>query len=39
MKNVLYKFIASTRTKPQRVDLGISEDEWKEWYYNHTKSF
>ena len=39
MKNVLYKCIASTPTKPQRVYIGISEDEWKKRYYNHTKSF
>ena len=39
MKNVLYKSMASTPTKPQRVYIGISEDEWKKRYYNHTKSF
>ena len=39
MKNALYTCIASTPTKPQRVSIGISEDEWKKWYYNHTKSF
>ena len=27
MKNVLYKCIAATPTKPQRVYIGISEDE------------
>ena len=26
-------------TRPQRVYIGISEDEWKKRYYNHTKSF
>ena len=27
-------------TKPQQVYLGISEDDWKKWYYyNHRKSF
>ena len=39
MKNVPYKCIASTPTKPRRVYIGISEDEWKKWYYNHTKLF
>ena len=39
MKNILYKRIASTPTKTQRVYIGISEDEWKKRYYNHTKSF
>ena len=29
MKNILWKCIASTPTKPQRVYVGISEDEWK----------
>ena len=37
VKNVLYKCIALTPTKPQRVYIGISEDELKKWYYNHTK--
>ena len=35
MKNALYKCIASTPTKPQRIYLGKSEDEWKKRYYNH----
>ena len=39
MKNVLYKCIASTPEKPQRLYIGISEDEWKKRHYNHTKSF
>ena len=39
MKNTLYKCTASTPTKPQRVYIGISEDEWKKRYYNHTESF
>ena len=39
MKNILYKSIASTPTKPQQVYIGISEDEWKKRYCNHTKSF
>ena len=38
-KNVLYKCTASTPTKPERVYIGISEDEWKKRYQNHTKSF
>ena len=40
MKNVLYKCIASTPTKPQRAYIWMwMEDEWKRRYYNHTKSF
>ena len=39
MKNALYECIASTPTKPQRVYIDISEDEWKKRYYNHTKLF
>ena len=37
-RNVLYKYIASTPTKTHPTDIGISEDEWKKWYYNHMKS-
>ena len=28
MKNVHYKCVASSPTKPQRVYISISEDEW-----------
>ena len=39
MESVLYKCIASTPTKPQQAYIGISENEWKKRYYNHSKSF
>ena len=32
MKNALYKCRASTPTRPERVYIGISEDEWKKRY-------
>ena len=37
MKNILYKCIASTATKPQQNYIGISKNEWKKQYYNHRK--
>ena len=39
MRNILYKWITSKPTKPQRVYMDILEDEWKRRYYNCTKSF
>ena len=39
IKNILYKCRAATPTKPQRLYIGIAEDEWIKRYYNHTKSF
>ena len=30
--------MASTPTKPQRVHINISQDEWRKRYYNQTKS-
>ena len=33
------KRIVSTPNRAQRVYIGLSEDEWKKRYYNHSKSF
>ena len=37
--NKVYKCIALLPTKPDKSYAGLSEDEWKKRYYNHTKSF
>ena len=34
--NTVYKCIASVPTKPDKSYIGLSEDEWKKPYYNHT---
>lgn len=40
-KNVIYKCPVSPRTTTtkQQAYLGLAEGEWKQQYYNHTKSF
>ena len=39
IKNVLFKCIVSTPNRAQRVYMGLSENEWKKRFYNHSKSF
>ena len=38
-QNVIYKCVVSAINHPNKVYIGLSEDEWKKRYYNHTKSF
>ena len=38
--NVIYKCtVSATKTFKQRAYLGIAENDWKQRYYNHKKSF
>ena len=40
LNNVIYKCtISPTTTTEQRAYLGLAEGEWKQRYYNHTRSF
>ena len=38
-RSVIYKCVVSATNKPDKVYIGLTEDEWKKRYYNHTKSF
>ena len=38
-RNVIYNCVVSAANKPHKVYIGLTEDEWKKRYYNHTKSF
>ena len=40
VENVVYKCtVSATSTTKQRAYLGVAEGQWKQRYYNHTKSF
>ena len=37
--NVIYKCFVSAPNTQDKVYIGLTENEWKQWYYKHTKSF
>ena len=38
-RNILYKYVASTSMKLDKVYLGITEGDFNQRFYNHKKSF
>ena len=37
--NVIYKCVVSAPNTQDKVYIGLTENEWKQRYYNHTKAF